>query len=669
MPRHSIRNRRKVVPAAAVVLTAGLISGVQAGTVRGSVPPGGRHANPFPAGASQYTGTRYVPVSRTAENKTIVVNGHNMTPADIAQVARYGAKIQLSAAARQRSLNAYYLLLEGSREGIPIYWFNRAPGAGRQQVIFSGDPLSTKVTATSPVCPKTGKRCSNREFLLQSGLMTFRSGDTAGEGPPVRYEEIVRAMMAERVNTMSFEAATPQLTQMLIDLLNKDVTPVVQSRGSPGEGDLPQMANVKATMVGVGYAYYHGKLMPAAKALAAAGLKPLQDQMPQPEAPGAPFAADDAALTSTNAFTMGQAALLAHDTQQALNWQDLLYGMDLEGMNSSVTPLGAPVRANRPFPWWNADAARVLDIIRESYLLNLDQVSVTGVPVRIIQDPESLRAMSQRDAAAWEAWNQLNQDLTIQLNSSDHNPAITPGWSPGSSPDLNTPWFRQYYVKGGPDDSRCVGAGVGGTGCRHGYILSNANWDPYPVSNEIEALTNALANCAVNDDMVPLRFESTFFTVIPPSYGLTAKQQADAAPTADGYTLADLLQALHTLQPPVPVEGNSITSNVEDLQAEGSIKVATARAMANDLVRLQAEDLLTASYWMNMRQIQGRKLHLARTFGAAPAAAWQAFRKVVPWQEANRPPTPAGTLAYRFLLSHPVTMFYPPAASALRPGA
>jgi hypothetical protein len=100
----------------------------------------------------------------------------------------------------------------------------------------------------------------------------------------------------------------------------------------------------------------------------------------------------------------------------ALNWQDLLYGMDLEEMNSSVTPLAAPVQANRPFPWGNADAPRALDIIKGSYLLNLDQVSKTGVPVRIIQDPESLRAMSQRDAAAWEAWNQLDRDLLIQLN-------------------------------------------------------------------------------------------------------------------------------------------------------------------------------------------------------------------------------------------------------------
>ena len=52
----------------------------------------------------------------------------------------------------------------------------------------------------------------------------------------------------------------------------------------------------------------------------------------------------------------------------------------------------------------------------------------------------------------------------------------------------------QYYVKGGPDDSACVGGGVGpATGCQHGYILSNANWDPYPIDNEIEALTNAFA--------------------------------------------------------------------------------------------------------------------------------------------------------------------------------
>jgi histidine ammonia-lyase len=615
----------------------------------------------------------YNPITPTQSGQTIVLNGKNLTVDKLVAIARYGARVQLSSAARQRSLNAYYLLLEGSREGIPIYFFNRGTGAGRQNVIFSGDPLSTDVTSTSPTCPQTGQQCSNRDFLLQRQLATFQRGAQQGEGPEVNDEEIVRAMMAERVSTMSYEAATPQVTQMLIDLLNKDVTPVVESRGSPGEGDLPQMGNVEGTMVGVGQAYYHGVKMPANQALAQAGLQPLQNQPAQKEAPGAPFAADDAAVTSTNAYTMGQAALLLYDAQRMLGWQDLIYAMELNGMNSSLTPLAAPVQRSRPFPLIEGDAARVLDMLKGSYLFNIDQLSDTNVPLRIIQDPESLRAMSQRNGSAWEAWSQLRHDLLIQMNSSDHNPAVTPGWSPSSSPELNTPWMKQYYVQGGPDNEDCVGGGVGPrTGCQHGFIFSNANWDPYPIDNEIEALTNAFANIAVNDDLVPQRFTSTFFTVISATDpSLPPSQVSNSAPGAADYTLADLLSEMQLLQNPVPAQGNSIVSNVEDLQAEGRIKVSRARLMVDDLLWLQGQDLLTATRWMNIRQIQGDALGLPRSFGAAPTAAWQAFRQVVPWQAVVRPDIPAGVLAYNFLQANPATLFYPsasnpPAVSARR---
>lgn len=599
------------------------------------------------------------PTAHAAPNgkNTVVVNGKNMSAADIVAVARHGKKIELSEQARQRSLNAYYLLLQGAREGVPIYWFNRAAGAGRQEVIFSGDPLSTEVGPDSPTCPTSGKRCSNRQYLLERQLERFKGGAASGSGPEAS-REVVRAMMAERVNTMSYEAATPQLTQMLIDLLNEGVTPVVQSRGSPGEGDLPQLSNVAATMVGAGYAYYRGDRMPAKQALRKAGVEPLQDRAAQPLAPGAPFAADDAALTSSNAYSVGQAALLLYDAKQALAWQDLLHAMNLEGMNSSVTPLAAPVRANRPEPQWQAGAKRVLDMLEGSYLFEIDETSEDGVPKRIIQDPESLRAMSQRNAAAWTAWKHLRRALQVQLNSSDHNPSVTPGWSPRTNPELDQPWYDQYYVKGGPNNERCVGKG-----CQHGYILSNANWDPYPIANAIEGLTNAIANCAVNDAMIPLRFEDTFFTVVEPSYGLTPRQQERAAPRASDYTLADLLQSVRTHQDPVPVAGNSIVSGVEDLQASTSLKVAALRGMVTDLRRLQAQGLLSATYWMDIREIQGEKLNLDRSFGTATTAAWKSFRKTVPWQAKKRPPEPPGEIAYRFLLEHQAASYYPAAAS------
>lgn len=606
----------------------------------------------------------YNPITPSQAGQTVVLDGKNLTADKLVQIARYGAKVQLTDEARQRSLNAYYLLLEGAREGMPIYWFNRAPGAGRERVLFSGDPLSTDVTSDSSKCPDTGQPCSNQDYLLQSSLATFKRGAQSGAGPEVEDEEIVRAMMAMRVNTMSYEAATPQLTQMLIDLLNNGVTPVVQANGSPGEGDLPQMANVEATMVGSGQAYYQGQKMPANEALARAGLQPLQDQPAQPNAPRAPFAADDAALTSTNAYSMGQAALLVYDAQQMLSWQDLIYAMELNGMNSSITPIAAPVQQARPFPWINGVAARVMDMLNGSYLFNRDQVSDTGAPFRIIQDPESLRAMSQRAGSAWQAWDQLRSDLTIQMNSSDHNPVVAPGWSPSSAPGLDSEWMMQYYVRGGPNNRLCKGGGVGpATGCRHGYIMSNANWDPYPVDNEIEAFSNALANLAVNQNQVPLRFGNTFFTVISSTDpSLPADQLANSAPAAAGYTLGDLMPRMQVLQNPVPAQGNALVSDVEDLEAGSNIKVSRARLMVDDFTQLLGQDLLTATRWMDLRRIQGQVLGLNRSFGASPTAAWQAFRKVVPWQSADRPEIPPGTLAYQFLKANAASAFYPAAA-------
>ena len=113
------------------------------------------------------------------------------------------------------------------------------------------------------------------------------------------------------------------------------------------------MGNIEGTMVGVGDAYLNGVRTSAGSALAQAGLQRLQDQPGQTNAPGAPFAADDAALVSTNAFTAGQAALLRARPQHMLDWSDLVYATTLQGMNSSVTPIASIVQDARPFPWQN----------------------------------------------------------------------------------------------------------------------------------------------------------------------------------------------------------------------------------------------------------------------------------------------------------------------------
>ena len=553
----------------------------------------------------------YHAITPSLEDKTVVLTGRDLSIDQVVQVARYGARVELTAEARQRSADAHALLLEAAAEGVSVYWFNRGSGSGRERFIFKGDPLSP----------------DNRKFLEARQLAIFRRGALAGLGPEISEEEIVRAMMVVRANTMSFEAASPQLTQCLLDLLNHRITPVVQSRGTVGEGDLGPFTNIGATMVGAGNAYYRGVRMPAAQALKEAGLEPL-----------APFGADDSELESTNSYATGQAALMLYDAREALSWADLIYAIDLNGMNSSVSPLAQPVQANRPFKWLNWDAARVLDMLKGSYLFELDEK-------RIIQDPESLRASSIRQGSAWAAWANLRDVTQIQMNSSDHNPAVRVGASPGYSWELSTPQLAQFYVKG---SARNHG--------QHGFIFSNANWDPYPMANEIEAFTIALANMDTAVAQRVIRFTSPFFTVAaasdespgePGRFHLTQGSEID---------VVALMQEIQGLINPVPPEGNALIQNVEDMQTQTRLKVTRARAAVADTIDLLAEDLLTGTYWLDLRKAQSP----ARNFGAAPMAVWSAFRATLPFNGlgASSAVRPIHEIAAAFIRSNAAATFY-----------
>jgi histidine ammonia-lyase len=447
--------------------------------------------------------------------------------------------------------------------------------------MFEGDPLSPK----------------NHALIEKTQGERFRSGARWGTGPEIANEDIVRAMMVVRANAMVYNAPSPQLSQMLLDLLNKRITPVVQSRGTLGEGDLAQLGNVGAAMVGAGEAYFQGARMKADQALKKAGLTPIQ-----------PFAADDNALTSSNAYATGQAALLVHDAEEALEWSDLIYAVDLNGMNSSITPLSLAVQHDRPEKWLNWHAARVLDMIKGSYVFDADAK-------RIIQDPESLRASSIRQASAWEEWAALRDAVVFQANSSDHNPAVNVGLSPADSWELATAQLMRFYVKGGPHSHG-----------QHGYIVSNANWDPYPMANRIESFTVALANMDIAVMLRIERFRNPFFTGVAAS---------DVLPGADDgffdYAPVDLQQEIQSLMNPVAPFGSAIIGTVEDLQSQTRIKVQRARQAVETTFDLLGFDLLQGSLWMDVRKAQDPK----RSFGLAPTAAWAAFRQRVPLREAS----------------------------------
>jgi histidine ammonia-lyase len=581
----------------------------RAANMLGPIMIGGLVAN-MPAIAE----SSYHPIRPTMVDKTITLTGHDLTIEQLADVARNGAKVELSPEAKQRQADNHGLLLEAAAEGIAVYWFNRGAGDQRETIMFSGDPMSPK----------------NKAYLEKTQLQEFRLGAVGGYGPEIEEEEIVRAMMLVRANAMTHNAPSPQLSQMLLDLLNQRIAPVVQSRGTLGEGDLAQLSNVGATMVGAGDAYYQGTRMSAAEALAKAGLKPIQ-----------PFAADTNALTSSDAYATGIAALTVNDAGRALEWADLIYAMDLNGMNSSITPLSTLVQRERPFKWLNWEAARVRDMIKGSYLFADD-------PHRIIQDPESLRASSIRQASAWEDWAALRDAVALQMNSSDHNPAVRTDLSPQDSWEMSTPQMMKYYVKGGKYSNG-----------KHGYIVSNANWDPYPMANKLEDFVIALANMDVAVSLRIDRFFNPFFTLTNPAQVLHMAPGSGFAiyiAGGGGFTPVDLQQEIQSLTNPVAPSGQAIVGTVEDLQAQTRIKAYRARQAVSTTFDLLAHDLLTATLWLDVRKAQDP----SRSFGDGPTAAWTAFRKIVPMlPDMDGVPTQSRPMAAAtFLKSTPANTFY-----------
>ena len=542
----------------------------------------------------------YQPIDPTKSDTMITLNGKDTSIQDVVDIARHGAKVRVADEVFDSVEKNLELVLEGARQGIPIYGFNRGGGAEREIVIFSGDPLSEE----------------NAQILVQrrfngSHLVGVHGGGEqhSGAGPEVTDEEIVRAQMVVALNRIRYAGTNRAPVDLLVDMLNERITPVVLSRGTDGHGDLAQDGAIGAAMVGVGDVHFRGERMSAQEALKRAGSQPLE---PTVESIGV-----YGGWGGHNSYTDGQAALLVHEARHMLDWSDLIFAMSMLGLNSSIAPITAVPQNGRPYPYPNWQARRLLNIIRGSYLFELevdpdDPEDTHGQ--RTIQDPESFRDYSWRNGATWRAYDQLRKTVLIQINSVTSNPVIKAGTHPADSWELNTPWIKRYYVE--PSATT-----------EGGYILGGSNFDHTPVGNSVEQFVLALAQSQVATKERVQRFFNPFFTIITMD-DLPEKERGNA-PLGDGFAMSDLTAELISLASPVPASGYWTEAGIQDVQSFGRLKVVKARQAVDTALYLIANELLSATRWMDIRRVQSP----GRSFGAAPTAAWQAWREISPWQE------------------------------------
>jgi histidine ammonia-lyase len=172
---------------------------------------------------------------------------------DVVAVARGGAAVALTQEARAAIERARAVVDRLAEEPTPAYGISTGFGA----------------LATRHIPPEM--RAQLQRSLVRS--------HAAGSGPEVE-REVVRGLMLLRLSTLATGHTGIRLetAELMAALLSAGITPVVHEYGSLGcSGDLAPLAHCALALMGEGEARdADGVLRPAADALAAVGLKPVE---------------------------------------------------------------------------------------------------------------------------------------------------------------------------------------------------------------------------------------------------------------------------------------------------------------------------------------------------------------------------------------------------------
>jgi histidine ammonia-lyase len=232
----------------------------------------------------------------------------------------------------------------------------------------------------------------------------------AGIGDPAPLE-YVRGAMAARINVHAHgnSAGRPVVTQALVEMLNKGVTPFVCQKGSVGaSGDLAPMSQIALLMLGEGQAYYNGELLEGKEAMARAGI----------EIPGLQARDGLAVINGSNVLT-AMSVIFLYDADNWLKQAEIAAAMSLEALKANMTPYHAKIHEVRGFAGAIRSAAAIRKMIEGGDL-------VLGKLKHKVQDAYSMRSTPQVIGAAHDALAYARAQVETELNGVGDNPVFLP---------------------------------------------------------------------------------------------------------------------------------------------------------------------------------------------------------------------------------------------------
>ncbi len=410
----------------------------------------------------------------------------------------------------------------------------------------------------------------------------------AGVGVPLP-AAAVRAMLVLRANALArgYSGVRPLIVDRLLEHLNRDLLPVVPSRGSVGaSGDLAPLAHLALPLVGKGQLVLADRAAPAAEALAEAGFEPLVLEAKE----------GLALINGTQAMT-ALTALACLEGRRLVRAADLIGALSAEALRGTDTAFDPRLHAARPHPGQQASAGNLWRLmrgsaIRESHRLNDPR----------LQDPYSLRCMPQVHGAVRDALADVERRLAIEINSATDNPLV----------------FA---------DSE--------------EILSGGNFHGEPVAIAADLAAIALAELAAISERRIEKLTNAQFSGLPPF--LVRDAGLNSGFMMAQVTAAALVAENRVLAHPASVDSIPTSADKEDHVSMGMGSALKLQEVVANARRVLAIELLAAA--------QGIDLLRPLTSTAPLEALHGAVRQRVPAWEHDREMSPDLARAEEFLIA------------------
>jgi histidine ammonia-lyase len=506
---------------------------------------------------------------------TLVLNGEQLTIADVVRVARDGmAQVTVTDEARRKMQRSREAVERFVAEGAVVYGITTGFGKFQDRVI-----------------PHEAVEQLQRNIVMSHAV---------GTGPLLD-GEIVRAMLLVRANTLAkgISGIRPLVVDRLLDLLHHNLLPLVPAQGSLGSsGDLAPLAHIALVLIGMGEAELGGRPMPGAEALAAAGLEPLTLG-----------AKEGLALTNGTALMAGLGSLVAHDAQVLCCSADIAAALTIEALAGVPTAFDPRIHAARPHPRQIECARFLLQLLHGSDMLwgsaggeQRATQNSTVLPPSLqptgwkVQDAYSIRCTPQvhgavRDSVAYAHWA-----IEIELNSATDNPLI-------------------FVNEDGTAEA-----------------LSGGNFHGEPLALSLDYLALGLTELGniTERRLARLLDPARHGGILPPF--LIEDGGLNSGLMLVQYTAAALASENKVLAHPASADTIPTSAGQEDHNSMGATAARQAHAVLCNVQTIVACEVLAACQAIDLRwKLGGRRLKL----GQGTQAAYELIRKHVPFVEVD----------------------------------